>query len=70
MNGTAILDGQSVATFLFFAVILFFLVYSVIIAYHWLSYGNNRALTMWSLVIYLLASAPLFLVMAVTLFLM
>lgn len=62
-----VVDGQSLVTFLFFLVTLIFLVFTIVVAYHWFTYGNSKKLNMLALAIYLLSSAPLFLIMAVSL---
>lgn len=56
--------GREIA---FYVVVLIFLFYSVILAYHWFSYGTKHATSMLSLAIYLIVSAPLLLIMSLTL---
>jgi hypothetical protein len=52
---------------LFYFATLVFVVYSVSIAYHWFAYGEKRTLSTLSLAVYLMVSAPLFLIMALSL---
>jgi hypothetical protein len=49
---------------LFYIVTLLFVFYSVCIAFHWFSYGSSKSMSMLSMAIYLIVSAPLFLAMA------
>ena len=50
---------------LFYLITLFFVLYTVAAAYHWFSYGSERSVSMITLGVYLIVSAPLFLTMAV-----
>ena len=55
---------------LFYLATLFFVLYTIAVAYHWFSYGSERSTSMITLCVYLIVSAPLFLTMAVVLTLM
>lgn len=50
---------------LFYTITLVFILYSLFLAYHWFSYGSSRSLSLLSLTVYLIVSAPLFLTMAI-----
>lgn len=52
---------------IFYVVMLIFLLYSATLAYHWFSYGTKHTTSMLSLAIYLIVSAPLLLIMSLTL---
>lgn len=52
---------------LFYIVTLVFVVFSVTVAYHWFVYGSSKAISMLSLSVYLIVSAPLFITMAILL---
>jgi hypothetical protein len=52
---------------LFYVITLVFVVYSVSVAYHWITYGDRHSLSMLSVAVYLLGSAPLFIIMALSL---
>jgi len=49
---------------LFFVTLLVFTLYSTFLAYHWYAYGTKKATATLILAIYLLGSAPFFLIMA------
>jgi hypothetical protein len=55
---------------LFYLITLFFVIYSVSIAYHWYTYGEKKSISSLSLAIYLVGSAPLFMIMAFSLYMM
>jgi hypothetical protein len=55
---------------LFYLITLFFVIYSISVAYHWFTYGERRSVSSLSLAIYLVGSAPLFMIMALSLSLM
>ena len=61
-------DLASFAQFLFFVIVLFFLVFTLMLGYHWFTYGTSRQSAMLTLAIYLLASAPCLLVMSLSLY--
>lgn len=63
---TSLFSGASLATFIFFLVTFFFVFFSIIVAYHWFNYGHKRSVSLLSIAIYLLAAAPLFLAMAIS----
>lgn len=52
---------------LFYFVTLLFVFYSVCLGYHWFSYGSSYATSMLALAVYLIVSAPFFIVMALAL---
>lgn len=52
---------------LFYIVTLVFVIFSVTVAYHWFAYGSSKAISMLSLSVYLIVSAPLFITMAILL---
>lgn len=51
---------------LFFVNLLIFTLYTLFLAYHWFSYGTSRSVSLFSLAIFLIGSAPLLIVMSVT----
>lgn len=53
---------------LFYIAMLSFVVYSIILAYHWFTYGSSKALSMLSLAVYLIGSAVFFMMMSTSLF--
>lgn len=70
MNDTLqqITDFSSVSLeIIFYTALLVFTIYTLMLTYHWFSYGTKHTLSMLSLAIFLLGSAPLFLIMAITL---
>lgn len=48
----------------FYIVALVYIIYSVILHYHWTQYGTNKAVTWITLATYGLATVPLLLIMA------
>jgi hypothetical protein len=52
---------------LFFLMMLFFTIFSVATIYHWITFGSSKTLTMVSICTYLVVSAPLFLIMSISL---
>jgi len=50
----------------FYVALLFFTMYTLVLAYHWFSYGTSKSISMLSLAVYLLGGAPLFIIMAIT----
>ncbi len=55
---------------LFFVLTLVFIVFTVCVVYHWFTYGSSRSTSMISLCAYLVVSAPLFMIMSLTLTMM
>jgi hypothetical protein len=53
---------------LFYIAMLSFVVYSIILAYHWFMYGSSKALSMLSLAVYLIGSAVFFIMMSTSLY--
>ncbi len=53
----------------FYCFLIFFTIYSAILAYHWLSYGTDHKQSLTAVSIYLLGAAPLVATMAVIAFL-
>ena len=51
---------------IFYVTMLFFLLYTLALAYHWFSYGTQRKTVLLSLAIFLIVSSPLLLVMSLT----
>jgi hypothetical protein len=51
----------------FYIILLIFTIYTVFLVYHWFAYGTRYATALLALSIYLLVSAPFFIVMAITL---
>ncbi len=49
---------------LFYIITLVFVVYTVSVAYHWFTYGGSKSISTLFLAVYLLVSAPLFIIMA------
>lgn len=70
MEATLSINMESLFTLGFFVVTLIYAVFTIIVVYHWFTYGNDKRLTSLSLTIYLLTSAPLLLLMAISLALM
>ena len=54
-------------TAIFYIVMLIFVVFSVSLAYHWFTFGSSKKISMLSLCVYLVGSAPLFLLMSLSL---
>lgn len=52
---------------LFYIAMLCFVVYSVVLAYHWFTYGSNKALSMLSLAVYLIGGAVFLMMMSTSL---
>ena len=52
---------------IYYVVMLSFIMYAAVLAYHWFSYGTKQQTSMLSLAIFLIVSAPLLLTMAFTL---
>lgn len=50
----------------FYVLFLIFVIYSTILAYHWLAYGTERSTGIIALAIYLIGGAPFLIVMSVT----
>jgi len=59
---------SSIPLLLFHIATLVFVVYSASLAYHWFTYGEKRAVSMLTLMVYLCGSAVLYIAMAVSLF--
>jgi heme/copper-type cytochrome/quinol oxidase subunit 2 len=53
-----------VITLLFYITAIIYIVYSVILYYHWTQYGTNKAITGLTLLTYGLTTVPLILIMA------
>ena len=49
---------------LFYLITLIFVIFSVSLAYHWFSYGTDKARSTTALVVYLAGSMPLFIILA------
>jgi hypothetical protein len=52
---------------LFYVLTLVFVFFSVFTIYHWFTYGSSKHISSFSLAIYLVVSAPLFITMAIVL---
>ena len=52
---------------LFYLITLIFVIYSLSLAYHWFSYGIHKTTAMIALVVYLVGSAPLFIILSILL---
>lgn len=52
---------------IFYIITLVFLVFSLTVAYHWLSYGSNRAQAVLLLVVYMMVSTVFFISMSISL---
>jgi len=52
---------------IFYVVALIFTIYSVILAYHWFTYGTSKKLSTLSLSVYLMVSAALFIALSISL---
>ena len=55
---------------LFYVMTLTFVIFAVCTAYHWFTYGSSKRMSTISLAVFLGVSAPLFIVMSITLSLM
>lgn len=64
-TATIAVTGASFATMIFMVFVLIFIAHSIVVAYHWLSYGYDRKISLLSVAIYLLICAPLFLTMSI-----
>jgi hypothetical protein len=53
-----------VITLLFYIAVIIYIIYSVILYYHWTQYGTNKAITGLTLITYGLTTVPLILIMA------
>jgi len=53
-----------VITLLFYITAIIYIIYSVILYYHWTQYGTNKAVTGLTLISYGLTTVPLILIMA------
>jgi hypothetical protein len=53
-----------VITLLFYIAVIIYIIYSVILYYHWTQYGTNKAITGLTLITYSLTTVPLILIMA------
>lgn len=62
---TSIFSGG--LTILFFVLAVLFIVHALIAAYHWLSYGTNRASALLGVLVYIGGGAFLLIAMAVSL---
>ncbi|MFT5036849.1 MAG: hypothetical protein ACI9VM_000414 [Candidatus Azotimanducaceae bacterium] len=51
----------------FYLTLLFFALYTLFLAYHWFAYGTHKTISLLALAVYLMGSAPLFIVMAANL---
>ena len=56
-NGAISGLGASVWPILFFAVLLFFLVYSAVLIYHWFTFSMNKRVAVMATVLYTVISA-------------
>ena len=52
---------------LFYVMTIIFVFFTLFMVYHWFTYGLEKATNMLALLIFLLGSAPLFLVMSLSL---
>lgn len=55
---------------IFFLTALVFVIFSIVLSYHWFTYGSSKHLSMLSLAVYLAGSAPFFLIMSLALTMM
>jgi hypothetical protein len=55
---------------MFYIAMLLFVLYSLALSYHWFSYGSSRLISMTTLAVYLIVSAPLFLTMAIVIYIL
>jgi len=53
-----------IITLLFYIAAIIYIIYSVILYYHWTQYGTNKAVTSLTLIAYGLTTVPLLLIMA------
>lgn len=67
MFASAGIPGETLLTLVFFLFVFVFAIFTIAIAYHWFTYGNDKKLSMLSFSIYLLLCAPLILTMAISL---
>lgn len=63
-----LLNLATFARFLFFVITLFFTIFTLMITYHWFTYGTSRKSATLTLAVYLLAAAPCLLVMSLSLY--
>lgn len=53
---------------LFFIIVIVFVIYTVLMVYHWHEYGSSKKMTSVALAVYLLGAATLFIIMSLSVF--
>lgn len=61
------LNGPELVTIIFYLIVIWYVIYTCVLAYHWLTYGHSRQAAILNIAVFLLITTPLIVGMSITL---